>query len=156
MATFEVTSVAKLVPTMTMRTRIRESRKSRTASCDPIHADNPETCVALARAKPPPRRSTSDHGIRSWITCHRSRPGEGAAERNSAMENGEGGREGRRDGVRGGTQRFFFCGLERIAMLCYDFRRPPAETGHNETATEPLEEKFPGHKEKILFIGFII
>ena len=92
-ATLEVTSVAKLVATMTMRTRRRASRKSRTASCAPIQADSPETCVALARAKPPPRRSTSDQGIRSWMTCHRSRPGEGVAERRSAMWRLERGRE---------------------------------------------------------------
>ena len=110
-ATLEVTSVAKEVPMMTIRTRTRLSRKSRTASCDPSQADSPETCVALARANPPPRRSTSDQGIRSWITCHRSSPGEGAEARSSAMEE------------RGLRQRFFFCQLERIALenstYCY-------------------------------------
>jgi hypothetical protein len=69
-ATFDVTSVAIAVPAVTMRTSSLESRKCSTSNCAPIQAESPETLVALAKANPPPRRRTSDHGMRSWITCH--------------------------------------------------------------------------------------
>ena len=52
----------ELHPRHTMRQRTAGSRKSRTSSCDPIQRERPETSIALARAKPPPNRSTSDHG----------------------------------------------------------------------------------------------
>ena len=62
-ATLEVISVAAAVPMQTTKTIPQDGRTLRASNCDPMKVESPDTEVPLAKAKPPPSRKTSSHGI---------------------------------------------------------------------------------------------